>query len=211
MLLSYWDAGYVTIDVTDPLNPTYIGDTDFTNPDPEAAESGLTVAPEGNGHEAEFTNDNEYIVAADEDFDPYRVVASNVDDGTEFTAIPGSDVPGVPVGGVDRRNHALRGSGLRGCASRDRPGPDRCSRTRHLRLQVKYDNVIAAGGYEALIVFNREQGAADGCDTLINMLMSGDTLPAFFVTRRVGFAFFNAPTTMPPAWRATVLRRHRSR
>ena len=99
MLLSYWDAGYVTIDVTDPLNPTYIGDTDFTNPDPEAAESGLTVAPEGNGHEAEFTNDNEYIVAADEDFDPYRVVASNVDDGTEFTAIPGSDVPGVPVGG----------------------------------------------------------------------------------------------------------------
>ena len=57
------------------------------------------MAPEGNGHEAEFTNDNEYIVAADEDFDPYRVVASNVDDGTEFTAIPGSDVPGVPVGG----------------------------------------------------------------------------------------------------------------
>ena len=43
---------------------------------------------------------------------------------------------------------------------------------------MKYDNVIAAGGYEALIVFNREQGAADGCDTLINMLMSGDTLPA---------------------------------
>ena len=59
-------------------------------------------------------------------------------------------------------------------------------------FQVKYDNVIAAGGYEALIVFNREQGAADGCDTLISMLMTGDTLPAFFVTRRVGFDFFDA-------------------
>jgi hypothetical protein len=42
MLLSYWDAGYVKIDITDPLTPKYLGDTDFTNPDPEAAQSGFT-------------------------------------------------------------------------------------------------------------------------------------------------------------------------
>lgn len=52
MLLSYWDAGYVKLNVDDPTHPTYIGDTDFTDPDPEAAESGLTVPPEGNGHQA---------------------------------------------------------------------------------------------------------------------------------------------------------------
>ena len=30
MLASYWDAGYIQMDVTDPANPTYISDTDFT-------------------------------------------------------------------------------------------------------------------------------------------------------------------------------------
>src|SRR6266511_2353930 len=51
MLLSYWDAGYVKIDVTNPKDIAYLGDTDFTDPDPEAAESGYIVPPEGNGHE----------------------------------------------------------------------------------------------------------------------------------------------------------------
>ena len=33
MLLSYWDGGYVQLDVTDPANATYIADTDFLDPD----------------------------------------------------------------------------------------------------------------------------------------------------------------------------------
>src|SRR6266508_2163424 len=55
MLVSYWDAGYVVLDVTDPARAKYVADSDFTFPDPEAFESGFTVDPEGNGHEAEFT------------------------------------------------------------------------------------------------------------------------------------------------------------
>ncbi|MEJ7704414.1 MAG: hypothetical protein WKF47_12415 [Geodermatophilaceae bacterium] len=39
MLASYWDAGYVALDVSDPTSPVYLGDTDFTNPDPELLES----------------------------------------------------------------------------------------------------------------------------------------------------------------------------
>jgi len=62
MLLSYWDGGYVKLDMTDPKNPVYLGDTDFTNPDPEAAESGFIVPPEGNGHQAEFTSDDQYVI-----------------------------------------------------------------------------------------------------------------------------------------------------
>jgi len=90
MLLSYWDAGYVAIDVTDPLAISYVGDTDFTNPDPEAAESGFIVAPEGNGHEAEFTKDNAYVIGADEDFNPFALIGLNVTDGTSITASQGS-------------------------------------------------------------------------------------------------------------------------
>src|SRR5262245_43019883 len=91
MLLSYWDAGYVKVDMTDVHNPVYLGDTDFTNPDPEAAESGLTVPPEGNGHEAEFTKDNAYVIGADEDFGPFALQARNLTDGTDVTASQGSN------------------------------------------------------------------------------------------------------------------------
>src|SRR5919108_739105 len=129
MLLSYWDAGYVAIDVTDPLNPTYIGDTDFTNPDPEAAESGFTVAPEGNGHEAEFTKDNQYII------------------------------------GVDERGV--------------------CTFTE------KVANVINAGGYDAVLVFNRT--GTDACDGTIGMSVEGN-IPTFGVApRSQGFAIFDVP------------------
>ena len=81
MLASYWDAGYVRIDVTDPANPRYIADSDHPAVDP------LTRVPisEGNAHEAEWDRcpeegvrsrfpcgDVRYILGADEDFSPYR-------------------------------------------------------------------------------------------------------------------------------------------
>ena len=34
MLVSYWDAGYIKLDVTDPANPKIIGDSDFGTQDP---------------------------------------------------------------------------------------------------------------------------------------------------------------------------------
>ena len=34
LLASYWDAGYIKIDVTDPANPVIIGDSTFDEPDP---------------------------------------------------------------------------------------------------------------------------------------------------------------------------------
>jgi hypothetical protein len=77
MLLSYWDGGYVRLDVTDPANPVYLDDTDFTNPDPELLESaGISLPPEGNAHQAEFTIDNRFFIGTDEDFSPYRAIFS---------------------------------------------------------------------------------------------------------------------------------------
>jgi len=195
MLLSYWDGGYVTLDVTDPANATYIADSDFTFPDPEAAESGFAVDPEGNGHQAEFSLDNQYVVAADEDFGPFKVIATNVDDGTEFTAIPGSDVPGIPEGGSiegDTVYVGLACSGGTPVPPASGPGQIAVAERGVCTFQEKLDNIAAAGGYQAVLVFNREQGPGDGCDTLITMLVSSN-LPAFFVTREVGFGFFDVP------------------
>jgi hypothetical protein len=89
MLLSYWDAGYVKLDVTDPHNPIYLADSDFAAVDPQMREqTGATVRPEGNAHEAEFTKDNRFIVAADEDFST-RQLTARTDDGDTLIAADG--------------------------------------------------------------------------------------------------------------------------
>ena len=87
MIASYWDAGYIVADVTDPANPKYVSDSDFAGQDPLVA--GI-APPEGNAHYAEFSHDDKYILAADEDFAPYRAGKFTVD-GVEF---PASEVSG---------------------------------------------------------------------------------------------------------------------
>jgi hypothetical protein len=83
MLISYWDPGYIVMNVDDPANPVYLKDTDWPATDP------LTGLPasEGNAHEAEWDRcpeegvrsrfpcgDVRYILGADEDFSPFRPV-----------------------------------------------------------------------------------------------------------------------------------------
>ncbi len=96
MLLSYWDGGYVQLDVTNPASPTLIGDTDYINPDPELLESaGVALIPEGNGHQAEFTADNQYFVATDEDFAPYGATHFEITTGPNAGTYPSVPVPGA--------------------------------------------------------------------------------------------------------------------
>ncbi len=96
LLASYWDGGYVLLDVTDPTTPVFIGDTDFTNPDPELLEStGIALTPEGNGHQAEFTRNNEFFIATDEDFGPYRTGDFLITSGPHVGTYPSVIVPGA--------------------------------------------------------------------------------------------------------------------
>jgi hypothetical protein len=194
MLLSYWDAGYVKLEVDDPLHPVYLGDTDFTDPDPEAAESGYTVPPEGNAHQAEFTTDNAYVVGADEDFAPYQINARNVTDNTRIAASPGNATrqladgetitgPGVFVGRACPGDPSVPPGGLGTQIAVVERGV--CTFTE------KVAAVLAAGGYEAVLVFNRT--APDGCATPLFMAVEGD-IPTFGVApREQGFAIFGVP------------------
>jgi hypothetical protein len=68
LMAAYWDAGYVTVDVSDPASPVYIGDSSFQGPDPLTG----MEPQEGNAHQGEFSADDRFILAADEDFSPYR-------------------------------------------------------------------------------------------------------------------------------------------
>ena len=95
MLVSYWDGGFVLLDVTDPANAVFLGDTDYNNPDPELLESlGVSLLPEGNGHQAEFTADNQFFIGTDEDFAPYGSTHFEIADGLFAGTYPSVPVPG---------------------------------------------------------------------------------------------------------------------
>lgn len=97
MLVSYWDGGYVLLDVTDPTAAEFLGDTDYEDIDPLLLErTGIALPPEGNGHQAEFTTDNRFFIATDEDFAPYAVGDFTIATGPHA----GEEYPSVSVGGA---------------------------------------------------------------------------------------------------------------
>jgi hypothetical protein len=94
MLDSYWDAGYVMLDVENPAKAKYVGDSDFETEDPLVA--GISP-PEGNAHQAEFSHDNTFFLGADEDFNPYRSDKFFV--SPNASPAPEDERPAAEVGG----------------------------------------------------------------------------------------------------------------
>jgi hypothetical protein len=54
--LSYWDAGYITLDISDPVNPTFLSRTVYEWPE------------EGNAHSVFPVMSRNLLIAADEDY-----------------------------------------------------------------------------------------------------------------------------------------------
>jgi PA domain len=178
-------------DVTNPAAITYVGDSDFALVDPLAAERGLgNLTPEGNAHQAEFTLDNEYIIAADEDFSPYAITGLNLDDSTEFAMGSGDGTRQLTPGENLQGNVKFVG---RGCVGDPAvPGGDGTQIALVERgvctFTEKVANIETAGGYIGAIVFNRQ--GSDGCSDLLNMSVEGG-IPAFFVNRATGLAMLD--------------------
>jgi hypothetical protein len=104
LLVSYWDAGQVLLNIDDPANPVFVGDSDFRFPDPLMPEFEF---PEGNSHQSYWDADNEFVISSDEDFSPFRTsfeLTSGPNAGPygagEFGFTPPvADQPGGQVGG----------------------------------------------------------------------------------------------------------------
>lgn len=197
LLSSYWDAGYVKLNVDDPANPRFIDDSDFSSPDPEFPDFEV---PEGNGHYAEFDRRGRFIIGTDEDFGPFRTelriqTGPNVgsfpategnnsrriatlpdqamNDGTTFLGFgcPGEGPPAPEDGDPDTEEIAVM----------QRGGPAACA-----PFQVKA-NTAQALGYDGFIVFN---DAARG-DALVTMQVTSP-LPGIFVGHSTGLKIFGA-------------------
>jgi hypothetical protein len=89
LMVSDWDAGWIDVDVTDPENPTIVGDFDYA-----ACDQVIETAcpPEGNAHQGEWNSDGSVFVGTDEDLSPFRLpvmvtsgsLAGQKFDGGEF-------------------------------------------------------------------------------------------------------------------------------
>jgi hypothetical protein len=189
MLNSYWDAGYVQLDVTDPAHPTYITDTDFPALEPLLALN-PPGPPEGNAHEAEYSHDNQFILAADEDFGTARAVF-DITDGPHVGSSPAGEFSfSLPIKNLpDGRLNGPTVFGGYGCSARDEippaatafagatlaPGEEKILVVQRgpvgdpghpyegCRFDEKMQNAIAKG-YEGILIGQRHLGdvASDG-------------------------------------------------
>lgn len=182
-VLSYWDAGFITLDVNDPANPIFLGDSSYPATDPVLGIS----PPEGNAHAAVYGGPGfDKIFGGDEDFDAFfsAVIAG----AQEYSASQGSNVPQVGPGAA---TESLEGDTLYvGLACGDAipsatdTGASIAVIERGVCAFTTKAQTIEAAGYSAGIVFNGV--AADRCEASVSMLVDGG-IPMVFVARSAGF------------------------
>ncbi len=175
-VVSYWDAGFVTLDVTDPANPVYLDDSTYVDPEP------ITGEPyEGNAHAAVFGGNGDYIFGGDEDFSPSSFAITY--DGADYPA-------GVALFGDDPNTLAgnVEYAGGDGCASVPAPTvaePQVALIDRGACFFSDKGANAEAAGYEGYIIANN---SGDG---LLNM-SPGDnaipTIPGVFIGQSDGDA-----------------------
>jgi hypothetical protein len=59
--VSYWDAGFIMLDISDPADPVFLGRTEYA------------PGEEGNAHSVDESPNGKFLAAADEDFSPFEL------------------------------------------------------------------------------------------------------------------------------------------
>jgi hypothetical protein len=179
MLLSYWDAGWILLDVDDPANPVFLDDSEFRDPDPLTGFS----PPEGNAHQAEWNKTKRWIIGTSEDFGPFRPFLGVGDqrfDANQGTgSLPLTD--DNPLAGPT----VFVGDACDPATVPAAPGPGTIALIERgtCTFQAKTDAAVAKG-YVAVVVF---QNVRPDCAELVNPLVD-TTVPFLFVNRAAGFA-----------------------
>jgi hypothetical protein len=171
LLVSYWDAGQVLLNIDDPANPKFVGDSDYRFPDPLMPQFDI---PEGNSHQAYWDADSEFILSTDEDFSPFRTLF-------QITTGPNAGPYGagefgwtVPIDSrADKMINGPTVFGGRGC-DEDPPPPPASSLNAGpgeekivvmsrgaCFFSIKVENAQDAG-YDAVIVGQSHGGSRDG-------------------------------------------------
>jgi hypothetical protein len=189
VMLSYWDAGWVELNVNDPTNPTFVNDTDYPATDPQYP--GISP-PEGNGHQGEWNRSGRFFIGTDEDqtssrFRAFAITtgpnAGPYDAGEFGWAVPifnnfedhiangpvvwgGSGCPGAdvnPVNGVDDREDAIADAHADDVLPPLEPGEEKI--VVYSRGVCFFSEKIETGqmaGYDVVLIGNHHSGAQNG-------------------------------------------------
>ncbi len=181
--LAYWDAGLVLLDVTDPADPVFLGDSTYADPDPLSGEF-----PAGDGHVAVPSADGTRVLFGDEDFAAGSLTSFTFD-GTSYPAFEGGftlptfSLPGASFGGP------VHWTGGQGCTMGDFDRPANPGEVALIQRGTCFFSTKAANaqahGYAGFIVAN---DAARG-DALVSMSAgTADviTIPGYFVGNSTG-------------------------
>ncbi len=171
--LSYWDSGLVLLDITDPANPVFLGDSQYIDPDPLSGQP-----PEGNSHVAAPTADGNIVIMGDEDFSP-SFIDTFTHDGVSYPAAEANFTTQITSLPGDEFSGPLYWTGGEGCTVGSiptAPSADAIALIQRgsCRFDLKASNAIAQG-YAGMVVANQPAGArGDGSDGDVLVTMSGD-------------------------------------
>lgn len=172
--LSYWDAGLVLLDLSDPADPVFLGDSDYDTTGPE----GDAVGEEGNSHVAvpAPVEDGRYVLMGDEDFSPFRSsVTYNPPSGdpVEIAAAEGAFTTPLSSLPEDTLPAELVSAGGTLCSGNDVDfrGEVALISRGACTFQLKAENAQAQGA-SGMVVYNN---AGEGL-----VLMGGDGIDGFF-------------------------------
>ena len=161
-------SGYIKLNVSDPANPVIVGDSAFGERGPAdghpAAPTSGWRPPRATPTRREFSHDNKYVLAADEDFSQYRCSARSTRARASSSA----------SSRAARRTQARRSPTARaidgdsrfvgdGCVAADIPLATRASPSPSIErggcdFQVKVQNAESRG-YDGVIIFNADRVA----------------------------------------------------
>ncbi len=181
--LSYWDAGLVLLDVSDPHNPVFLGDSTYADPDPLSGEF-----PAGDGHVAVPNADGTRVLMGDEDF-AAGALATFTFDGVSYPVAEGGftpptfSLPGGTFGG------SVHWTGGQGCTTAEF---DRAANTGEVALIQRgtcfFSEKAAAAqalGYAGFIVAN-DAARGDGLISMSAGTADVITIPGYFVGYSTG-------------------------
>ena len=181
--LPYWDAGLVLVDITDPYNPAFMGDSTYATPDPLSGEF-----PAGDGHVAVPSADGKRVLFGDEDFSA-GALSTFTFEGLDYPVAEGGftpptyTLPGGTFGG------SVHWTGGEGCSTAEIDRPADPGEIALIQRGTCFFSQKAASaqtlGYIGFIVAN---DAARG-DALISMSAGTNdviTIPGYFVGNSTG-------------------------
>jgi len=184
MIASYWDGGWVLLDVDDPAKPVYMRDFDYS-----AVDTLTKLSPsEGNAHQAEFSPDGRVFIGTDEDFSPFRLSVTS--GGVAFQASQGSDTPQLDQKTAFTGTPVFLGTACT-VTGKDAPltpgtkGQIAVVERGTCTFTEKAGSVDTAGGYAGVVLIN------NACSGIVTPSVQG-RVPFVSVSRETGYKLLGA-------------------